>query len=128
MKKIINTKKAPKPIGPYNQGIIINKTLYTAGQIPLLLNEDKLLDGSLEEQTHLVMNHLHEILKAGGMRFSDVVKSVLYLENMDDFQQVNAIYAKYFDEGYAPVRETVAVKKLPKGAKVEISMIAVDSD
>ena len=82
----------------------------------------------LEEQTHLVMNHLHEILKAGGMRFSDVVKSVLYLENMDDFQQVNAIYAKYFDEGYAPVRETVAVKKLPKGAKVEISMIAVDSD
>ncbi|MCY4160841.1 MAG: Rid family detoxifying hydrolase [Flavobacteriaceae bacterium] len=125
MKKVLFTPKAPQPIGPYRQGIRIGNTLYTAGQIPIDTETGELFDGSIADQTHLVMNHLNEILKAGNMSFSHVVKSVIYLETMDDFQTVNRIYAQYFENTTPPVRETVAVKTLPKNAKIEISMIAI---
>lgn len=125
MKKVLFTPKAPQPIGPYRQGIRIGQWLYTSGQIPINLKTGKLLEGSISDQTHLVMNHLKEILKAGNMSFSHVVKSVIYLENMDDFHIVNKIYAQYFENVSPPVRETVAVKTLPKNAKIEISMIAI---
>ena len=125
MKSVIFTPKAPQPIGPYRQGIKIGNTLYTAGQIPIDLETGELLEGSILDQTHLVMNYLKEILKTGKMSFSNVVKSVIYLEDMDDFQTVNRVYAQYFKNITPPVRETVAVKTLPKNAKIEISMIAI---
>ncbi len=125
MKQVLFTPKAPQPIGPYRQGIRVGNTLYTSGQIPLDLTTGELLEGSISDQTHLVMNYLKAILKAGNMSFSHVVKSVIYLKTMDDFQAVNKIYAQHFENMTSPVRETVAVKTLPKNAEIEISMIAI---
>jgi len=125
-KQIITTIKAPAPLGPYNQAIKINETLYISGQIPIIASTMELFNGTIKEETQLVMQHLKSILEAAGMGFKNVVKSSIFLDDMDNFGQVNEVYGSYFDEATAPARETVAVKTLPKSVRIEISMIAVD--
>ena len=124
-KKIITTLNAPAPIGPYNQAILSDKTLYISGQIPLIPNSMEILNSTIEEETDLVMNNLKAILEAVQMTFNHVVKTSIFLSDIDDFAKVNDIYGRYFDNDTAPARETIAVKALPKSVRVEISMIAV---
>ena len=124
-KEIITTLNAPSPIGPYNQAVKVGNTLYISGQIPLIPSSMELLSGSIKEETQLVMEHLLSILEAAGMAFKHVVKSTIYLDDMNNFGEVNQLYGTYFDNDTAPARETVAVKTLPKSVRIEISMIAV---
>ena len=124
-KEIITTLNAPSPIGPYNQAVKAGNTLYISGQIPLIPSTMELLSGSIKEEAQLVMEHLQSILDAAGMTFKHVVKSTIYLDDMNNFGEVNQLYGTYFDNDNAPARETVAVKTLPKSVRIEISMIAV---
>ena len=124
-KEIITTLNAPAPIGPYNQAVKVGNTLYISGQIPLIPTSMELLSGTIKEETQLVMDHLQAILEAAGMTFGHVVKSTIFLDDMNNFGEVNQIYGAFFDNETAPARETVAVITLPKSVRVEISMIAV---
>ena len=123
-KKVINTAKAPSAIGPYNQSIRVNDTLFISGQIPLFPKTMELISGNIEEETHQVMKNLESIIKKAKMSFKNVVKSTVYLDDMKNFSKVNDVYGSYFEKGDEPARETVAVKSLPKGVRIEISMIA----
>ena len=124
--EIIKTKNAPAPIGPYNQAIKVKDTLYISGQIPLIPSTMELFSGTIKEETELVMESLKSILNEAGMNFENVVKTTIFIDNMDNFHNVNEVYGKYFNNESAPARETVAVKTLPKSVRIEISMIAVD--
>jgi len=119
-KQIIYTGKAPEPIGPYSQAVLMNGILYASGQIAY----DASLLENVENETLQVMKNLGEVLKAAEMDFSHVVKCSIFLKSMDDFSTVNEVYGRYFKEN-SPARETVAVAKLPKDVNVEISLIAV---
>lgn len=123
-KKIINTKNAPPPIGPYNQAIEVNGTLYIAGQVCIDPATGNLKNKDLQEETHQVMQNLKAILQEAGMSFDNVVKTTIFLTDMNRFGDVNEIYGKYF-HGDFPARETVQVSALPKFVNVEMSMIAV---
>ena len=126
MKKIIiSTLNAPTPIGPYNQAVMVNDTLYISGQIPLRAYDMKLIEGDIKKETEQVMENLGYILEAADMKFENVVKSTIFLSDMDNFGKVNNVYGSFFQNETAPARETVAVKTLPKNVRVEISMIAV---
>ncbi|MCF8715318.1 RidA family protein [Joostella atrarenae] len=125
MKKIINTDKAPAPLGPYNQAVLANDTLFISGQIAINPETNELITSGVEDEAKLVMKNLEAVLSAADMTFENVVKSSIFLNDMNDFAKINAIYGAYFDEATAPARETVAVKTLPKSVNVEISMIAV---
>ena len=127
-KQIIKTIHAPTPIGPYNQAIKVDDTLYVSGQIGLDPKTMAFVNESVEIETEQVMKNLSAILKAAQMNFGDVVKTTIFLDNMSNFHKVNAVYGSYFDENIAPARETVAVKTLPKNVKVEISIIAIRSN
>lgn len=124
MKKVITTSLAPAPVGPYNQAILAGNTLYVSGQISIDPQTNEFLDLEVEEQTTLVLNNLKAILEAGDMNLNDVVKCSIFVTNMADFKIVNEVYASFF-ESMEPARETVEVSALPKGAKVEISCIAI---
>ena len=124
MKKIINTPNAPSPIGPYNQAVLSNNVLYISGQIPLEPGSMKLIEGSLEDETTQVMRNLKAVLEATRMTFENVVKTSIFLSDMNNFNAVNKIYGSYFTEETAPARETFEVANLPKFVRVEISMIA----
>ena len=125
MKKIINTEKSPAPIGPYNQAILKDNMLFISGQIALEPNSMKLNNNSIEDETNQVMINLKHILKEANMDFGNVVKTSIFLSDMDLFKKVNDIYGKYIIEGDEPARETIAVKTLPMSVNVEISMIAI---
>jgi 2-iminobutanoate/2-iminopropanoate deaminase len=122
-KKIIFTPNAPAPIGPYSQAVLVNNTLYCSGQIAL--NSEGALDtSSIENETKQIMANINEVLKASGMNFGNIVKTSIFLTDMNDFATVNETYSKFFDKDF-PARETVQVSALPKGVHVEISVIAV---
>ncbi len=125
MKKIINTSKSPAPIGPYNQAILKDNMLFISGQIALDPISMKLNNDSIENETNQVMMNLKNILKETNMDFSNVVKTTIFLSDMNLFKEVNDIYGKYIIEGDEPARETIAVKTLPMSVNVEISMIAI---
>jgi 2-iminobutanoate/2-iminopropanoate deaminase len=124
-KEIITTLNAPAPIGPYNQAIKVGNTLYISGQIPIIAKTMELFSGTIKEETELVMLHLNAVLEAAGMSFEHVVKTTIFLSDMENFGKVNDVYGTCFDNATAPARETVAVKTLPKNVRIEISMIAV---
>jgi len=126
MKKIIHTPDAPAPIGPYSQAVRIANTVYTSGQIAIDPKTGELTKGSISEETHQVMRNMQAVLNAAGLEFSQVVKSTIFITNMDDFGAINEVYGSYFDPETAPARETVQVSRLPKDVRVEISMIAAD--
>ena len=122
-KKIIRTDNAPAPIGPYNQAVQFGNMLFISGQIALDPKTGNLLQGDIQAETTLVMENLAAILKEAGMDFGNVIKTSIFLMDMGQFAQVNEVYGRYFSEN-APARETVQVSGLPKGVKVEISMVA----
>ena len=125
MKKIIYTDKAPAPIGPYNQAILIGNTLYTSGQIALHPETMELVMDTIEIETKQVMENMKAVLDAAEMTFDDVIKSTIFISDMNDFAKINSVYGSYFDEKTAPARETVQVACLPKNVNVEISMVAI---
>ena len=125
-KKIINTKNAPAPIGPYNQAIKIDNMLFVSGQVAINPKNNELIQSSISDETDQVMKNLSAILEEADMDFRNVVKTTIFLSNMSYFNEVNNIYGSYLKNGQEPARETVAVKTLPKEVNVEISMIAVD--
>lgn len=124
-KKILYTKNAPAPIGPYNQAVIVGNTLYTSGQIALNPDTMELVLDSIEVETKQVMENLKAILEAANMTFEHVVKTTIFIADMNDFAKINSIYGTYFNEETAPARETVQVACLPKNVNIEISMIAI---
>lgn len=126
MKKIIHTHDAPAPIGPYSQAVRVANTVYTSGQIAIDPKTCELIKGSISDETHQVMRNMQAVLKAAGLEFTQVVKSTIFITNMDDFGAINEAYGSYFDPETAPARETVQVSRLPKDMRVEISMIAAD--
>ena len=123
-KEIITTLNAPAPIGPYNQAIKVGNTLYVSGQIPINAKTMEIFNGTIKEETELVMLNLNAVLEAASMSFEHVVKTTIFLSDMENFGKVNNVYGSYFDNDTAPARETVAVKTLPKNVRIEISMIA----
>ncbi|WNH10117.1 RidA family protein [Thalassobellus suaedae] len=125
MKKIITTPKAPAPIGPYNQAVLSGNTLYTSGQIAFNPETGVLVLDDIKSETAQVMNNLKAVLEAADMTFENVIKSSIFISNMDDFSKINDVYGSYFNDATAPARETVQVARLPKDVNVEISMIAV---
>ncbi len=125
MKTIIKTDKAPLPIGPYNQAILVNGTLFVSGQIALNPKTNKRITGDITTETKQVMENLSAVLDAASMDFSHVVKCSIFISDMDNFSAINEVYGSYFDEENAPARETVEVSVLPKHVNVEISLIAV---
>ena len=125
MKKIIKTENAPKPIGPYNQAVIAGNYMFISGQIALNPKNGELITGEIKKETTQVMENLKAILSEASLTFENVVKTTIFLSDMNDFSSVNEIYGSYFNNSTAPARETVQVSKLPVGVNVEISMIAM---
>jgi 2-iminobutanoate/2-iminopropanoate deaminase len=125
MKKIIYTKDAPAPIGPYNQAVLKGDTLYTSGQIAINPETGELTTDNIEAETNQVMHNMKAVLEAAGMTFENVVKTSIFITDMNDFAKINSVYGSYFNEKTAPARETVQVAALPKNVNVEISMIAI---
>lgn len=122
MLKKVNTEKAPAAIGPYSQGVIVNKMLYTSGQIPIIPETGNILEGDISVQAEQVMENLDAILKEAGATFENTVKTTCFLANMEDFAAFNDVYAKYFI--HKPARSCVAVKTLPKNVLCEVEVIA----
>ncbi len=125
MKKIIFTENAPAPIGPYNQAVLKGNTLYTSGQIAINPATGELTTDSIEAETEQVMQNMKAVLEAAGMSFENVVKTTIFIMDMNDFGKINTVYGSYFNEKTAPARETVQVACLPKHVNVEISLIAI---
>ena len=125
MKQIINTPNAPAPIGPYNQSVAFNGLLFISGQIAIDPPTGQLMLGSIEEETHRVLQNLRAILEAGGSSLEKVLKATVFVKDMNQFGRINAVYGEYFKPEFAPARETVQVSELPKFVNIEISVIAI---
>ncbi|MBL7913182.1 MAG: RidA family protein [Bacteroidia bacterium] len=124
MKKIINTPNAPAPIGPYNQAVIVGNCMFISGTIAMDLQSKQLVKTTIKEETKMVMDYLGAILKAGGCSYDNVVKSTIFLSDMNNFVHVNEVYASYFKNDF-PARATIQAARLPKDANVEISVEAI---
>lgn len=124
MKTILHTKNAPAPLGPYNQAVLSGQTLYISGQIAINPDSGALVTTNIEEETLQVMKNLEAVLDAAQLNFNHVVKSSIFIKNMNDFAQINEVYGRFFNDATAPARETVEVARLPKDVNIEISMIA----
>lgn len=125
MKTIIETDKAPAPIGPYNQAVLSGNMLFVSGQIPINPETGALVEGNIKNEARQVMENINAILEAASMTFENVVKTSIFLNDMNWFSEVNEVYGSYFDVATAPARETVEVANLPRFVNVEISVIAV---
>jgi 2-iminobutanoate/2-iminopropanoate deaminase len=123
MKKIVNTPSAPAPIGPYNQAVIVGDSMFISGTIAMDLQSKQLVKCSIKDETKMVMDYIGEILKAGGCSYENVVKTTIFLQDMNNFVQVNEVYASYFTKDF-PARATIQAARLPKDANVEISVEA----
>lgn len=123
-KKIIATTNAPAPIGPYSQAVMAGGFLFLSGQVAIDPTTSQVIVGSVEDETHQVMRNIQAVLTVYGMDFQHIIKTTIFLKDMNDFAKVNAVYGSYFKDAY-PARETVEVARLPKDVKVEISVIAV---
>ena len=124
MKKIIETPNAPAPIGPYSQAVLYDNTLYTSGQIAIDPATGNLVSGDITTETKQVMKNIGAVLEEAGMNFEDVLKTTIFIKDMNDFQKINTVYGSFFNEATAPARETVEVARLPKDVHVEISVLA----
>jgi 2-iminobutanoate/2-iminopropanoate deaminase len=127
MKKIISTSEAPAAIGPYSQGVRSGNFLFCSGQIPLDPKSGQIVPGDIATQTRRVLDNIGSVLKAGGLVFENIVKTTIFLTNLADFQTVNETYGSYFKQ-QPPARSTVQVSALPKGANVEIEVVAAADD
>ena len=125
-RKIIHTSEAPDPIGPYSQAVIGGNFIFLSGQIGIDAKNGQIVEGGIEEQTRQVLTNIRAVLEASGSQIESVVKTTIFLKNMDDFPQVNNIYAEYFGNSM-PARSTVEVSCLPKNVLIEIECIALKS-
>ena len=123
--KVINTTKAPAAIGPYSQAIQVGNLVYTSGQIPIDPTTGNFVEGGIKEQTRQSLTNVKAILEEAGLSMADVVKTTVFMADMNDFADMNSVYAEFFAEPY-PARSAVAVKTLPKGALVEIEVVAAE--
>jgi len=123
-KRVISTERAPKPVGPYSQGILAGDTLYCAGQIGIDPKVGALVDGGVKAETDQVLRNLDAVLQAGGMTYGDVVMASVFLKDMNEFARMNEVYGRYFNT-MLPARQAIAVRSLPGNANVEISLVAV---
>ncbi len=123
MKKVIISDKVPSPIGPYSHGLLAGDTLYLSGQIALDATTNKIIKGSIKDETRMVMENLKSLLEVAGMSMDNVVKTTIFLKDMNNFVHVNEVYASYFTKDF-PARATIEASRLPKDANVEISMEA----
>ena len=121
--KVISTKKAPAAIGPYSQAIKVGNLVYTSGQIPIDPKTGSIVEGGIKEQTRQSLTNVKAILEEAGLTMANVVKTTVFMADMNDFAEMNAVYAEFFSEPY-PARSAVAVKTLPKGALIEIEVVA----
>ena len=121
--QVVSTKEAPAAIGPYSQGIIVNNVFYSSGQIPLTA-EGEMVNGDVQEQTHQVFKNIQAVLKEAGASLESVVKTTVFIKDMNDFGKINEIYGEYF-HAHKPARSCVEVARLPKDALVEIEVIAL---
>jgi len=124
-KEIVNSKNAPAPIGPYSQAVKANGMLFISGQICINPSNGELINGNIVDETHQVMKNLKAILLEAGTDFSKVVKTSIFVKDLNNFTTINNVYGEYFQAGTAPARETVEVSRLPKDVNVEISCIAL---
>lgn len=124
MKKIIHTPNAPEPIGPYSQAVLVNNMLFASGQIAIVPENNNMNTENIVDETHQVMKNIGELLRAADMTYANIIKTSIFLKDMNQFAEVNKIYGSYFT-GDFPARETVQVSRLPKDVNVEISVIAV---
>lgn len=125
MKKIISTENAPKAIGPYSQAVLYNNMLFCSGQIPIDPATGNIVEGDIKAQTTQVLKNLKAVLKAAGFEMTDVVKTTIFIKDMNKFADVNEVYKTFFEEGNYPARSTVEVARLPKDVLVEIEAIAI---
>ena len=125
MKKIFNTKNAPAPLGPYNQGVMAGNMFFTSGQIAINPENGDLVIDNIKDETRQVMENLKSVLSSANIDFENVVKSSIFISSMEDFNDINDVYGSYFNASNAPARETVEVANLPKFVNVEISAIAI---
>lgn len=123
MKKIINSAKAPAPIGPYNHSVMVGDMLFISGQIPFNQATETLVTTGIQDETKQVMQNLSYIIEEAGLTFENAVKVTIFITNMDNFSLINEVYATYFTTATAPARECVQVAKLPRNVNIEISMI-----
>ncbi len=126
MKKIIKSKNAPLPVGPYNQAVMYNNTLYISGQVAINPSNNKLIRGSIDDETTQIMENIKSILSEAQLNFKNVVRSKIYLTDMKNFESVNKVYGSYFEKNEEPARTTIEVSGLPLGVSVEIDVIAVN--
>ncbi|MFV0209710.1 RidA family protein [Empedobacter falsenii] len=124
-KQIIHTNKAPQAIGPYSQGVKYNGFLCTSGQIPFNVEKNELVTSSIQDEVHQVMKNVIAILEEGGTTIDNVVKTTIFVKDLNDFNAVNEVYASYFNDTNYPARECVEVARLPRDVNVEISVIAI---
>lgn len=125
MKRIILSKKAPSPIGPYSQAVAVNGMVYISGQIPIDQATGDLVSGSIEDETHQVMKNIGFILSEAGLTYSNIVKTSIFVKDLSNFGRINEVYGHYFEK-QPPARETVEVSRLPKDVNIEISCIAAE--
>ena len=126
MKKIVKSKNAPLPVGPYNQAVMCNNTLYISGQVAINPSNNKLIRGSINDETTQIMENIKSILNEAQLNFKNVVRSKIYLTDIKNFESVNKVYGSYFEKNEEPARTTIEVSGLPLGVSVEIDMIAVN--
>ncbi len=124
MKTVIQTDKAPVPVGPYNQAIVVDNFIYTAGQIALDPETNQMIEGDIKQQTRMVFNNLREVLKAAGTDLNNVIKTTVFLSDMNEYPHLNEVYAEFFTEDY-PARSAIQVARLPKDALVEAECVAI---
>ncbi len=124
MKKIYQTNNAPSPVGPYNQAVSVKGILYASGQIAIQPKTGELIINNITDETHQVMKNIEAILLEANIGFENVIKASIFITNMDNFSEINKVYASYFNEATAPARECVEVSKLPKNVNIEISVMA----
>ncbi|HAR73711.1 RidA family protein [Empedobacter falsenii] len=124
-KQIVHTEKAPQAIGPYSQGVKYNGFIYTSGQIPFNVEKNELVTTGIQDEVHQVMKNVIAILEAGGTTIDQVVKTTIFVKDLNDFNAVNEVYASYFNDENYPARECVEVARLPRDVNVEISVIAI---
>ena len=124
MRAVINTDQAPSPVGPYNQAISVNNMLFISGQISLNPETGEMIQESIEAETKQVMHNIGAVLHTAKLDYSDIVMCTVYVTSMDDYSRINTVYAEFFDSETAPARALVEATALPKGANVEISVIA----
>ena len=124
-KQIVHTEKAPQAIGPYSQGVKYNGFIYTSGQIPFNVEKNELVTTGIQDEVHQVMKNVIAILEAGGTSIDNVVKTTIFVKDLNDFNAVNEVYASYFNDTNYPARECVEVARLPRDVNVEISVIAI---